>query len=739
MATQKLQTNQITFLDYTDYRKLEVYIASNLPQTQIYNPNDDTYSPSWEKTKLTLDASVFVDSENITENPNLTIRWYETIGLGDEDLLEDQISDRLEISSNKMTNATFVTYTCKVEYQGLRAQSQIAFVRTNSGRDGANGTSVSIKDTAYYNGTLNTEHTGQIVSLFSDTQCTTPLSTSELSDGDAYIVQGYLCVYSKKSGFICTGEIRGPKGDSAPNIILSASSQMFKIDENQTITPQTITVTGQAINTTISAWTYSTDGGKSFSSLSSSLSGVVINNTGVTITGADMTTDSIIIKASDGVYSDACTIYKVSPGASAPIAFLTNENITFSADAQGNISGTTQSTNVVAYRGNHKVLPTIGAIIGAPEGMEVVVDEEAMALSDGTEIILNISITNGSNLGSSLSHSGTIYINISDPVVTTLTLSWSKINTGATGASGVDAVTFKVYSADGYVLSKETPFIQLKTFAYNGDVPINAEATALYEGATFRWYEASKTSQTETEWVELTEEKTEEIVDENTGETTTITYREPATSPYVTIHHKEVSFSTSYMCKMTFNGMEYVDVVTIDDKNDTNTIFTSKPTAYSEGDIWIVGHDGAPNGIEIGTVLKAQHTNSTYSDSDWVVGTKYDDKLTELETTVGKYRQYISLDTDAGITMNAVNADGKVSEFSTSLSNTELAFKQGDEKVAYINNHKMHITEAEIESPLTVTGRKDNEGDMIQTPTINLGNFSFVIESNGSLSMVSNL
>lgn len=768
MAKQTLTTNQVTFLDYTDNRKLEVYIASNLPQTQIYNPNTLTYSPDWSSTNLTLTADVFLDTDAIEPE---TITWFKKNMLGEETELNVS-SETITIDTNEMQgNTTSVTYICIVTYQNVSARSQITFVRSDSGINGADGTSVTIKDTAYYNGALTNDNAGQTVMLYEDAQFTIELNTDGLSDGDAYIVQGYLCVYnSTKNGFVCTGEIRGPQGESAKNIILNTNAHIFRINDKQEVFPTNITITGQGVNTTISDWSYSIDGGYSFLSLSNPPSYITKTGDQLIIYGEQMTVNTVIIKASDGEYSDVCTIYKVLPGQPATTAFLTNENITFSADAQGRIVTTTVFTNIVGYSGGNKVLPVIGEISDAPDGMSITSNINELI----NEVELTISVENNSNLGSALSCSGIINIPVSYPISSTLQLSWSKINTGATGASGTDAITFQVYSADGYVLSKETPSIQLKTFAYNGDVPIDAEAS-------FQWYQKLKTIQYELatsdnydafanyyiksseeynkiqiadeetyntyfgsginastplyvaiEWAKLTEEREEE------GSAGIVTVVALATLPYVTIHHKEVAFSTSYMCKMTFNDVEYVDVVTIDDKNDTNTVFTSKPKAYAEGDIWIVGSDYIPDGVEVGTVLKAQHTNSAYDDDDWVVGTKYDDKLKDLETTVDTYQQYISLDTTNGITMNAIDENGKVSEFSTTLSNTQLSFNQGDETVAYINDHKMHITEAEIESPLTVAG-KYSGSTMVQAPTINLGSFSFVVESNGSLSIVSNL
>ncbi|MBO7614783.1 MAG: hypothetical protein J6T15_03710 [Bacilli bacterium] len=73
-------------------------------------------------------------------------------------------------------------------------------------------------------------------------------------------------------------------------------------------------------------------------------------------------------------------------------------------------------------------------------------------------------------------------------------------------------------------------------------------------------------------------------------------------------------------------------------------------------------------------------------------------------------QQYIRF---AGDTITLGKSD---SQLTAELSSSELAFKQGNEKVAYISNNKMFITEAEITTSLT------------------LGNFGFVPRDNGSLS-----
>lgn len=229
-------------------------------------------------------------------------------------------------------------------------------------------------------------------------------------------------------------------GEDAKSVSLTASAQVFKVASNGSISPSSITVTAQTYNTTIDKWEYSIDGGQKFNDISTGASyGISIVDSKPVIDGATMTTNSVVIKASGEQYSDIITIYKVTDGVngadgkdgqSAPIAFLTNENISFVGNTSGQITATTVYSNIVAYRGTDKILPTIGTITGMPSGMKITHSNAS------NEIVLNIAIDNNSTLGSSSSLSGEITIPVLTPVATNLKLSWSKINTGATGAKG---------------------------------------------------------------------------------------------------------------------------------------------------------------------------------------------------------------------------------------------------------------------------------------------------------------
>ena len=176
----------------------------------------------------------------------------------------------------------------------------------------------------------------------------------------------------------------------------------------------------------------------------------------------------------------------------------------------------------------------------------------------------------------------------------------------------------------------------------------------------------------------------------------------------------------------------------VSEADSQNKVHVEKPTIYSAGDIWIVGGDYQPtiyiSGVAqttkhlVGTMLKAQFVSSTYSDSDWVEALNYKERIDDLTQQLNVYNQFFDFD-ETGLTMSAKNLSGQISEFKTKLTNTELGFYQGENKVAYINNNQLNISKAEINQSLSIIGT---------SPMLSVGGFSFVVESNGSLSIVTN-
>lgn len=441
------QSTPLTFIDQTDSRKLEVYIKSNLPTMQIFNQNTGAHTPDWrEGEKLILSMDVFLDSRDMTtaEYSGTTIKWYKNDVEMTDGSIEDISDDKrkITIKDNILKDDAIITYTCEATYQGIVALSRITFTRVDSGLnglDGADGTSVNIKATA----SSVTPITG--TDYYTITYSGSDISTAELNDAYMYNGDLYVCVDSRDGVdyFINVGRIQGPAGEPAKNIILTGSAQVFKISKTNVVTPSTISVTAHTFNTSTISWTYSTNGGQTF--LSTMPTGVSRNGNIVTVAGSSITSNSIVIKASDGTVEDVFTIYKASDGTDgsdgeqgdpAPIAFLTNENVTFSANSQGQITGTTITSNVIAYNGTTKVLPTVGTPTGMPTGMTI----SKSTITASNEIMLTITIANNATLGSASNNMGTISIPITSPVSTVLTLTWSKVNAGAPGV-GISSTT----------------------------------------------------------------------------------------------------------------------------------------------------------------------------------------------------------------------------------------------------------------------------------------------------------
>ena len=88
--------------------------------------------------------------------------------------------------------------------------------------------------------------------------------------------------------------------------------------------------------------------------------------------------------------------------------------------------------------------------------------------------------------------------------------------------------------------------------------------------------------------------------------------------------------------------------------------------------------------------------------------------LDNVNTTVSEMKSYMNFTTDSN-SKPVLELGASDSNFKTRLSNSELAFMQGETKVAYISESKLNITEADINTSLKI------------------GNFAFVPRSNGSL------
>ena len=183
---------------------------------------------------------------------------------------------------------------------------------------------------------------------------------------------------------------QGPKGDSAPLISLSGATQAITVDKDGKITPaSSFSVTGTAVNTAISNWTYSLNGGNFGSAVPT---GVTRSGNTVTIDPTKAVFDTFTIKAADATVSDVFTISRIKdggegpPGADAYTVFLTNESYTFAGSTTSALAGST-TTEVIVYKGISKITPTSITVGTMPTGLSSSVSGSIITLTATTALV----------------------------------------------------------------------------------------------------------------------------------------------------------------------------------------------------------------------------------------------------------------------------------------------------------------------------------------------------------------
>ena len=220
----------------------------------------------------------------------------------------------------------------------------------------------------------------------------------------------------------------GDAGADAKYLMIQGSGQIFQIAKDGTATPSSITfnaIPGGAL-TGSATWTVTTG--------SATLTGTGNSRT---LTFANASSDSITVKASindgTGTYDDYFTVVKVREGKDTVNAYLTNESVTLSADADGNVS---------SYAGASTQLKVY---VGAGDDTA----NWTFTKSDSAGITSTLNNTAGATYGTISVSSLTVdssYVDITasktgySPVTKRFTIAKSKTGAaGATGAAGQGA------------------------------------------------------------------------------------------------------------------------------------------------------------------------------------------------------------------------------------------------------------------------------------------------------------
>ena len=265
-------------------------------------------------------------------------------------------------------------------------------------------------------------------------------------------------------------------------LITVTGDQVFKVDASGTVSPSNIVLTAEVQNETFAKWQYYRwDTTSSQWVWTDYPTGTITNSTlTVNATDAIWNDDASTIRGinSDASVYDTITLYKVRDGTNTPMAYLTNENITFAANQDGKVGGQTKYIRVYGYEGATPVKPTLGTISGTPSGMTI-----TAGTTSGAYVPLTLSITADSTLGGAGEQNGTINIPVTSPLSITLVLRWSKVN------SGSDGYVLTVYAPDGNVFTNgevegkasNVDQLTLKAQFYKGSADLSGSARFAWE------------------------------------------------------------------------------------------------------------------------------------------------------------------------------------------------------------------------------------------------------------------
>ena len=353
--------------------------------------------------------------------------------------------------------------------------------------------------------------------------------------------------------------------------ITVSGEQVFKSTDGTNYIPNTITLTANSIGgLTVGGWYYKN--GTTWESLNTNANSIDISSSH-TAFGTGTVATIKVVSAEDSDYYDIISLYKVADGQkgkSTSSVFLTNENITFAANAAGQVAAKTVTCNVVALTGSTKVTPVIGDISKGPGGMTI-----TPGSASNNEIPITITVTANSTLGGAGEQSGTINIPITSPVSTTLKINWSKVNSGPTGAkgeAGADAIFAVVESTSGKLVftDSDSSSIELKAYLNKGGVIQTNDVTYLWKSIPLGVGGSKQT---------------------------------------LTVSRDDVPSARSFVCTITYNGKTYTDSIALSDKTDAIycTIESSNGDRFTNKNI--------------NTTLKCRVFNA-YGEVD-TLGTKY--------------------------------------------------------------------------------------------------------------------
>ena len=165
-------TSDYTISDFNDAISLSGYIGSNLAHTQIYSPDNATFTPNWATTNLVLTPQLYVTSTTtdvIATAAVTSVKWYQNsessgnqITTGGNFALSGAKNHILTVTNNILAGGNNVKFICVVDYHDsttgldLKHKMDITFSVVASGSGIADAICIAEEGNIFKNNTIAT-------------------------------------------------------------------------------------------------------------------------------------------------------------------------------------------------------------------------------------------------------------------------------------------------------------------------------------------------------------------------------------------------------------------------------------------------------------------------------------------------------------------------------------------------------------------------------------------------------
>jgi hypothetical protein len=158
------------------------------------------------------------------------------------------------------------------------------------------------------------------------------------------------------------------------------------------------------------------------------------------------------------------------------------------------------------------------------------------------------------------------------------------------------------------------------------------------------------------------------------------------------------------------------------DEEYSGVVHATKPSKYSENDLWILASGEVCGNFGPGSILRATTSSDDFNSSHWV------DAMSEQTELLNNIKQYFTFNKDSGLKIGQTD-----DKFYVNISSTEMGFYDNSEgtnaKVVSIGNESATIKNMVVEenAQFDCNAKFNNE--------VRFGSFIWKVESNGSLSL----